>query len=68
MAKSNTVIRKSAGRPPKDGEVFQVVPIRMPKGLVDEVEAWARHQETNRSDAFRRLVELGLAAGRKAKK
>jgi hypothetical protein len=35
---------------------------RMPPTLIAEVEAWATAHDTNRSDAFRRLVELGLKA------
>jgi hypothetical protein len=38
-----------------------MVAARFPQGLIDEVEAWARFKETTRSDAIRRLVELGLA-------
>jgi hypothetical protein len=33
----------------------------MPTALIAEVEAWAAANETSRSDAFRRLVELGLS-------
>jgi hypothetical protein len=32
----------------------------MPSALIAEVEAWAEANDTSRSDAFRRLVELGL--------
>jgi hypothetical protein len=32
----------------------------MPQPLIDQVEAWAAANDTSRSDAFRRLVELGL--------
>ena len=32
----------------------------MPPQLIAEVEAWAEANDTSRSDAFRRLVELGL--------
>jgi hypothetical protein len=34
----------------------------MPPTLIAEVEAWAVTNDTSRSDAFRRLVELGLKA------
>jgi hypothetical protein len=34
----------------------------MPPALIAEVEAWAKANNTNRSYAFRRLVELGLKA------
>ena len=36
---------------------------RMPATLMAEVEAWATANDVSRSDAFRRLVELGLTAG-----
>ena len=35
---------------------------RMPPELIADVEAWAAANDTSRSDAFRRLVELGLKA------
>ena len=41
-----------------------MVAARLPQGLIDEVEAWAKHEKTNRSDAIRRLVELGLKGKR----
>jgi Ribbon-helix-helix protein, copG family len=34
----------------------------MPTPLIDEVEAWAAANDTTRSEAIRRLVELGLKA------
>jgi len=51
--------KRARGRPATGKD--PVVPVRMPKGLIDEVEAWARHQKTSRSDAIRRLVEVGLS-------
>jgi hypothetical protein len=38
----------------------------MPAELIAEVEAWAAANETGRSEAIRRLVELGLASTTKA--
>jgi hypothetical protein len=35
---------------------------RMPRSVIDEVEAWAAKNATSRSDALRRLVEIGLKA------
>jgi hypothetical protein len=32
----------------------------MPKALIAEVEAWAAANDTTRSNAIRRLVEIGL--------
>jgi hypothetical protein len=34
----------------------------MPAALIADVDAWAVANETSRSDAFRRLVEIGLKA------
>jgi hypothetical protein len=34
----------------------------MPKALIAEADAWAAANDTVRSEAFRRLVELGLKA------
>jgi len=52
--------RPGAGRPAtgKDPSVT----LRMPAELISDVEAWAEVHETTRSEAFRRLVELGLKA------
>jgi hypothetical protein len=39
-----------------------VLPMRAPKELIDRVEAWAQKQpdKPSRSEAARRLIELGL--------
>jgi hypothetical protein len=34
----------------------------MPSALITEVEAWAAANDTTRSEAIRRLVEIGLKA------
>jgi hypothetical protein len=41
-----------------------VTAIRIPPGLIKTIEKWAADQddEPNRSEAIRRLVELGLKA------
>jgi metal-responsive CopG/Arc/MetJ family transcriptional regulator len=36
----------------------------MPEAMIAEVDAWAVAHETSRSEAIRRLVELGLKAKR----
>jgi hypothetical protein len=38
----------------------------MPSGLIAEVEAWASLNKTTRSEAIRRLVEIGLTVKTKA--
>jgi hypothetical protein len=48
-----------------------MVSSRIPPPTVDAVDEWASKNETTRSDAIRRLVELGLEVktlGRSAKK
>jgi hypothetical protein len=64
MKKSVSVNKKSRGRPKKKGGVDPVTAVRFPAKLSDAVDAWAGNQEdtTGRSEAIRRLVELGLKA------
>jgi metal-responsive CopG/Arc/MetJ family transcriptional regulator len=38
---------------------------RLPDGLVAKIDAWASKNETTRSEAIRRLVELGLKKGKR---
>jgi len=37
----------------------------MPQPLIDQVQDWAAANDISRSNAFRRLVELGLKSERK---
>jgi hypothetical protein len=62
MKKSISVNKKSRGRPKKKGGVDPVTAVRLPKSLSDAVDSWAADQEDEpiRSEAIRRLVELGL--------
>jgi Arc/MetJ-type ribon-helix-helix transcriptional regulator len=63
MAKSNKVIpKKKRGRPATGKDPLTA--LRLPPRLTKEIEAWAAKQddEPNRSEAIRRLVELGLKA------
>jgi len=54
-----TVHRKGrASRPPTGRS--SAATTRMPAALMAEVEAWATTNDVTRSDAIRRLVELGL--------
>lgn len=52
--------KKPRGRP-ATGKDPQVV-LRMPRSLIAEVDAWGKANEAMRSEAIRRLVELGLKA------
>jgi hypothetical protein len=69
MKKSISVNKKSRGRPKKKGGVFPVTAVRLPPALGADVDKWAGSQadEPTRSEAIRRLVELGLAVKTKPK-
>jgi hypothetical protein len=64
MKKSISVNKKSRGRPKKKGGVYPVSAVRLPPEISAGVDAWAAKQadEPGRSEAIRRLVELGLKA------
>ena len=60
MAKqTKTVHKKSRGRPAgvKFGET---IPARFEPATITEIEKWAAEYDVSRSEAIRRLVELGL--------
>jgi hypothetical protein len=60
MKKSIKGAPKKRGRPGTGKDPHMAA--RMPPGLIEQVECWAKGRSTSRSDAFRRLVELGLKA------
>jgi hypothetical protein len=64
MKKSISVNRKAVGRPKKKGGVHPVSAARLPPELSAAVDEWASRQSDSpgRSEAIRRLVELGLKA------
>ena len=62
MAKQDkTVHKKRMGRPPgiKYGGT---IPARFEISTIEALDGWAEEHEVNRSEAIRRLVELGLKA------
>jgi hypothetical protein len=61
MAKqSNTVHKKSRGRPA--GKTYsETIPARLEPATVASLDAWAFANDVSRSEAIRRLVEIGLA-------
>ena len=63
MKKSTKVAPKKRGRPGTGKDPHMAA--RMPPQLIAQVEAWAAANDTSRSDAFRRLVEIGLKAKQK---
>jgi hypothetical protein len=62
MKRSISVNKKSRGRPKKKGGVHPVTAVRLSPELGREVDKWADTQADTptRSEAIRRLVELGL--------
>src|SRR5438128_2092338 len=56
--------KKRRGRPATGKDPH--IAARMPIPLIAEVEAWAAANDTTRSEAFRRLVELGLTVKTKS--
>ena len=52
--------KKKRGRPATGKD--PLVSARFPQELIDQVEHWAASNEASRSEAIRRLVELGLKA------
>jgi hypothetical protein len=52
--------KKRPGRPPTGKDPHMAA--RMPPALIAEVEAWGKAHDATRSEAFRKLVELGLKA------
>jgi hypothetical protein len=61
MKKSIKAMPKKRRGRPATGKDPQVV-VRMPQTLIGEADAWATANHTVRSEAIRRLVELGLKA------
>ncbi len=56
---TKTVHKKSRGRPA--GVRFgETIPARFEPEMIAAIEKWADEHETSRSEAIRRLVELGL--------
>ena len=58
MAKSIKVNQKKRGRPATGRDPVSAV--RLTADLTAAVDKWAEDHEANRSEAIRRLVELGL--------
>jgi Ribbon-helix-helix protein, copG family len=60
--KASTCRKNKGGRPRLDRDPHPSRTIRLSDELVDRVDGWADHEDINRSEAIRRLVELGLKA------
>jgi hypothetical protein len=62
MKKSTIKVDQKRGRGRPATGRDPMVSSRIPVGTVDEIDKWAEKNETTRSDAIRRLVEIGLKA------
>jgi Arc/MetJ-type ribon-helix-helix transcriptional regulator len=59
MAKA-IVVKPKRGRPSTGGR-DPFVGIRLPEGLLDEIDVWSsKNEAASRSEAIRRLIEIGL--------
>jgi hypothetical protein len=63
MAKVTTVVRQKKMGRPITVEAEKAIGIRLPGSLLDAIDNWAKTNQASRSEAIRRLVERGLAAG-----
>lgn len=70
MKKSISVNKKSRGRPKKKGGVHPVTAVRLSPEIGTAVDQWATRQddEPSRSEAIRRLVEIGLSKSKPPKR
>jgi hypothetical protein len=62
MKKSINVDKKKRGRGRPATGHGTMVSSRIPPAIVEVIDGWASKNDTTRSDAIRRLVELGLKA------
>ena len=69
MKKPISVNKNAIGRPKKKGGIYPVSAVRLPPEIAASVDSWASKQTDvpSRSEAIRRLVELGLTVKTKAK-
>jgi hypothetical protein len=59
--KKSIPVKPKRGRPATGRDPF--VGIRLPEPLLEEIQAWSeKHEAASRSEAIKRLVELGLKA------
>jgi Arc/MetJ-type ribon-helix-helix transcriptional regulator len=65
--KKSILVKPKRGRPPSGGR-DPFVGVRLAENLITEIDAWAADNDLpSRSEAIRRLVELGLKAKRASK-
>ena len=57
--------KKERGRPKREGGVDPLVAARLPRNVVEQVDAWAVKNGHTRSGGVRALIELGLTVKQK---
>jgi hypothetical protein len=63
MMKKSIAVKPKRGRPATGRDPF--VGIRLPAPLIEDIDVWAEKTEAkSRSEAIRRLIEIGLKARR----
>jgi hypothetical protein len=65
MAKSTEVVKKKPGRPATGND--PLISTRAPPETIAAIAAWAGKNRATRSEAIRRLIELGLTVEAKPK-
>jgi metal-responsive CopG/Arc/MetJ family transcriptional regulator len=67
MPKSPSIVKRKTGRPPEIS-AGAFVGMRLPGTLLKSIDKWAKqNQVSGRSDAMRRLLELGLVGAPSAR-
>ena len=62
MKQSISVARKKRGRPATGTDPH--IGVRFPEELTEQIDTFAKIRELSRSEAIRRLVEMGLASNK----
>jgi len=62
MAKQTKTVHKTSRGRPTGIKYSGTIPVRLEPATVASLDAWATSHEISRSEAIRRLVELGLKA------
>jgi hypothetical protein len=58
--------RKKPRGPPAGRRTSGTIPVRLAPETIAAIDTWTAGQDLTRSEAIRRLVEIGLAAARRA--
>jgi Arc/MetJ-type ribon-helix-helix transcriptional regulator len=56
-----SLVKLGLGAAKRPGGPDPVVPVRLPKAVVADIDRWAKREKIERSKAVRALIEKGLA-------